>query len=105
MNSQIDHSQLNFHIQKPFSYLNGLYTYSGRRIESNRSFPDAGINILTLELNNLFRINPQSSNKNTINALSLQLSHFLGTNHYMFIGLDVGYKGLPIYNQASGGVG
>ena len=105
MKSQINHSQLNLFIQKPVSYSMGSYADSGNKTESDFTFPEAGENILTLELNNIFQINPKGSNKGTINALSLQYSHFLSKNHYLFFGLGVGYKGLPLYNQALGGLG
>ena len=105
MKSQINHSQLNFFIQKPVSYSIGSYAYSGNKTESDITFPEAGENILTLELNNIFQVKPKGSNKGTINSLSLQHSHFLTKNHYLFFGLDVGYNGLPLYNQALGGMG
>lgn len=105
MDSQINNSQLGFFIQKPFSYSTGSYAYSGRRIESDRAFPEAGENIVTLEANNIFQINPAGLNKGTINSVSMQFSHFLSDNRYLFFGADIGYSGLPIYNQAMGGIG
>lgn len=104
-NSQINHSQLNFFIQKPFSYSVGSYANSGNKVESDRAFPESGEKILAFEANNIFQINPKGANKETINSLSLQYSHFVSDNHYLFFGGDVGYEGLPIYNQALGGMG
>ena len=105
MNSRINHSQLNLFIQKPVSYSIGSYAYSGNKTESDFTFPEAGENILTLEFNNIFQVKPKGLNKKTINSLSLQFSHFLTKNHYLFFGADVGYKGLPLYNQVLGGIG
>ena len=105
MNSRINHSQLNFFIQKPVSYSIGSYADSGNKMESDYTFPEAGENILTLELNNIFQVKPKGSVKKTINSLSLQFSHFLTENYYLFLGLDVGYQGLPLYNQVIGGMG
>jgi len=104
-NSLINHSQLNFFIQKPVSFYVGSYASSGGGIKS--SFPSNQVeeNILTLEFNNIFQVRPKGLSKKTINALALQFSHFLADNYYMFVGLDVGYQGVPLYNQVLGGVG
>jgi len=105
MNSRINHSQLNLFVQKPISYLVGSYTHSGDQTEPDFTLPETGENILTLEFNNIFQLKPKGSNKKTIHALSLQYSHFLTKTHYLFFGADVGYKGLPSYNQVLGGLG
>ena len=105
MNSQINHSQLDVFIQRPVSYAIGSFADSGHGMASDVALPESGENILTLELNNMFRIKPKGSNTKTIHLLSLQFSHFLTKNHYLFFEADVGYKGLPLYNQALGGVG
>jgi hypothetical protein len=104
-NSQINHSQLNLIVQKPFSYSIGSYAYAGKKIEFDSTFPEFGANIFTLENNNIFQLKPAGSNKNTISSISLQFSHYLTNTHYLFVGGDIGYKGLPIYNQVVGGVG
>jgi len=103
--SLIDHSQLNIFLQKPVSYSIGSYEYSGRQTGSDVSFPGSGETIFTAELNNIFQLKPTGSNTNTINSLSLQFSHFLNRNHYLFFGVEAGYQGLPWYNQAIGGIG
>ena len=105
MNSQINHSQLNLFLQKPVSYAVGSYAAAGQQVESDFSLPDMGENILTLELNNIFQLKPQASYKKTIHTLYLQLSHYLTESHYLFFGADVGYRGLPLYNQILAGVG
>ena len=105
VDSLIDHSQLDFFFQKPVSYSIGSYAYSGRHTGSDYSLPGIGETILAGEFNNIFQFKPAGSNTNMINSLSLQLSHFLNSNHYLFFGLEVGYQGLPLYNQAIGGIG
>ena len=102
---QIKHSQLNLFIQKPVSYSIGSYANSGKKIESDSTSLESGENILTLELNNIFQIKPQGRVKSTINTVSLQFSHFLTENQYIFVGLDGGYNGLALYNHVLGGMG
>jgi hypothetical protein len=103
--SLINHSQLDFFFQKPVSYSIGSYAYSGRQTGSDFFLPGARETILAAEFNNLFQLKPTGSNTNSINSLSLQLTHFLNRNRYLFFGLEVGYQGLPLYNQAIGGIG
>lgn len=103
--SQINHSQLDFFIQRPVSYSIGPYASAGNRVDSDSVSTESGETILTFELNNMLQINPRGSNKKEINLVSLQYSRFLSRNHYLFLGLDVGYKGLPLYNQVLGGIG
>ncbi len=105
INSQIDSSQLNFFIQTPVSYLTNPYANSGKTVKSTNNFFKSDENILTLEMNNIFQINPIGTNKNTINSVALQFSHFLDDNNYLFLEVEVGYKGRPLYNQIIHGVG
>ncbi|GAV19834.1 hypothetical protein MMIC_P0792 [Mariprofundus micogutta] len=106
INSRINSSQLNLFIQKPLSYSIGSYANSGNEIEYDPSLSESGgDNMITLELNNIFQIKPKGTHKNTINSLSLQFSHFLTDNYYLFILGEAGYYGLPIYNHILGGVG
>lgn len=104
-NSLINHSQLNLFVQKPVSFSAGSYADSGRTIESGYTLPESAEKILTLELNNLFQIQPKGLNRKTINTVALQFSRFLTENHYLFFAADVGYNGLPLYNQVLAGVG
>ncbi len=105
IHSRINHSQLAFFIQTLISSQIGSYAHSGQRMESDDAFPEGGENILSLELNNIFQLKPKGSYTSTINLSSLQFSHFLSKNRYLFFGLGIGYKGLPLYNQAFGGIG
>jgi len=103
--SRINHSQLNFFIQKPVSYSIGSYASSGNKIGFDSILPEAGENILTFELNNIFQVKPKGLSKKTINALSLQFSHYRTKHQYLFFAVDVGYQGVPLYNQVLGGMG
>ncbi len=103
--AQINSSQLNVFIQKPLSYSIASYADSGRTIASDLFPSDPNENIFTFEANNIFQIDPTGTDKETINTVSLQFSHFFTDNQYLFFAADIGYKGIPIYNQALGGVG
>ena len=104
-NSLINHSQVSLFVQKPVSYMIGSYANSNNTIGADWDSEEPGENILTLGLNNIFQIKPQGLSRKTINALSLQFSHFLTENHYLFFAADIGYSGIPLYNQVLGGAG
>lgn len=105
LNSLINHSQVNLFVQKPVSYMIGSYADSGSTIESDWGAAESGEKILTFELNNIFQIKPQGTSRKTINAFSLQFSHFLTENYYLLFAADIGYSGIPLYNQVLGGLG
>jgi hypothetical protein len=104
-NGIIDNTQLNVFIQKPVSFKLGSYSASGKPIASRLSLPEPSENTLTFEFNNIFQISPKGKNKKTIHTLSLQYSHYLKNDYYVFVAADVGYSGLPLYNQVLGGFG
>lgn len=105
--SSISHSQLNLYVQAPFSYAIGSYASSGER--ASASSVNAGAadseNMLSLGLDNLDQIDPQGSNKRTINMVDMQFSHFMTKNSYWFFNAAAGYRGRPLYNQVFGGAG
>ena len=106
--SAIDHSQLSLYVQAPFSYAIGSYASSGSRalLPDLSAAPGEGSeNMLTLGLDNLDQIDPQGSNKRTINMVDMQFSHFMTKNSYWFFNAAAGYRGRPLYNQAFGGLG
>lgn len=105
MDSSINHSQLDFFIQKPISFSISPYAFSGKKEAFDLSLPASQEKILTFEFNNIFQIQPEGSNTGTVNALSLQFTRFVNKNYYLFLGADVGYNGLPLYNQLLGGIG
>ena len=105
MNSSINHSQLDFFIQTPISFSISPYAYSGKKKAFDSSRPEPHETILSFEFNNIFQIKPEGSNTRTVGTSSLQFSHFLNNNHYLFLGADVGCYGLPLYNQLLGGIG
>jgi len=105
INSQIDSSQVDIFVQVPLSYKVGLYSSAGSKVGSSYDFSKSKENIFTLELNNLLQIEPTASTKETISNITFQYSHFLDKNYYLFMELEVGYKGLPLYNQFTHGLG
>jgi hypothetical protein len=110
-NSAIDGTQLNFYVQRPFSYGTGPYAKSGdsfvaARPSGSRETGDGGFeSMLSAGLDNYAQIDPVGSYKGTINAVDLQFSQFFTERSYWYYALGVGYKGLPIYNQVIGGLG
>ncbi|MFZ2649664.1 MAG: hypothetical protein WA210_06115 [Burkholderiaceae bacterium] len=110
-NSAINHSQLNLFVQVPFSYVIGPYARSGDRLFSAdhagalEISEDPAENILTLGLDNLVQINPEGQHKNNINLVDMQFSHFMTKHSYWYFNAAAGYRGLPLYNQAIGGLG
>ena len=106
--SAIDHTQLNLFVQMPFSYTVGSFANFGERLsaaDAQAAFADSSANTLTLGLDNFKQINPQGSNKSTVNLVDLQFAHYLSSAAYWYASLGVGYHGLPLYNHFIGGVG
>jgi hypothetical protein len=103
--SSIDHSQFNYFIQKPVSSLIGSYADSGKKRTADKTLLGARENILTFEFNNIFQVEPQGVNKENINTAALQLAHFFNRSQYLFLGADIGYYGMPLYNQVLFGIG
>ncbi|MHC3995616.1 hypothetical protein ACXWTF_12395 [Thiomicrolovo sp. ZZH C-3] len=103
--SQIDSSQVNFFIEKSVDYSAGAYADAGKLVPDIYALLSSHENILTFEMNNLFQIDPKGTNHKTINTIALQFSHFLDEANYLFIEAEIGYKGLPLYNQVLPGAG
>lgn len=104
--SKINNTQLAFFLQKPFQYALGPYGQAGAhftRLSGNTTKGHGSM--VGFGLDNYFQINPQAAYKGTINAADLQYSKFYSTHAYWYYALGVGYKGLPIYNQAVVGLG
>ena len=110
-NSVINGSQFGLYVQAPFSYSAAPYDNAGRRILSTQD-SDQGTasshsdsDTVTFGLDNIIQINPKGSNKNTVNLVDAQYSHFLTDNYYVLFGGSVGYHGIAGYNQTYGGLG
>jgi len=110
-NSAIDHSQVNVFVQIPFSYAIGPYVSAGdsflssAEAGSREAGAESSESMLSLGLDNFRQIDPQGSNKGTINLADLQFSHFLTNNAYSYFNVGIGYRGLPLHNQVIGGLG
>ena len=101
----IDDAQINLFFQKPVYLSLGPYSAAGKKSDPKQALPKTGDNTFTFELNNIHQLNPTGKNKDTIHTFSLQYSHFLKNNYYAFISAEVGYDGMPLYNQVTGGFG
>lgn len=105
-NSAINNTQINFFIQKPFTYKIGAYGRSGDRVyHAPQPEGDGFGSMVSFALDNYLQIDPVGSYKGVINALDIQYSSFLSNHTYWYYALGVGYKGLPIYNQVFVGFG
>lgn len=105
-NSAINNTQLNFFVQKPFTYALGAYGKSGDHFGSvPRSNQGRYGHMLSFGLDNYAQIDPVGSYKGLINAADVQYSNFISENNYWYYALGVGYQGLPIYNQVIAGLG
>jgi hypothetical protein len=101
----IDDAQINLFFQKPVYLSLGPYSAAGKTSNPEQVLPKTGENTFTFELNNIQQLSPTGKNKDTIHTFSLQYSHFLKNNYYAFISAEVGYDGMPLYNQVTGGFG
>lgn len=105
-NSAINNTQLNFFLQKPFSFATGAYSNSGDLFSSVPQSGRVGFgNMMSFGLDNYAQIDPVGSYKGLINAADLQFSSFMSKNNYWYYALGVGYNGLPAYNQIIAGLG
>jgi hypothetical protein len=106
--SVIDSTQANLFVQIPFTYLSGPFASHGQPLspsDARQAAEESGESMLTLVLDNFRQIDPEGSNKDTIHVADLQYAHYFGRDSYWYIGLGVGYHGMPLYNQVLGGVG
>ncbi len=105
-NAAINNTQINFFIQKPFSYETSAYGRSGNSFISGPASRGGGFgSMVSFGLDNYAQIDPVGSYKGVINAVDIQYSKFMSKNSYWYYALGVGYKGLPIYNQVIAGLG
>lgn len=103
--SLIHNSQVNFFVQTPVSYSVSAYSDTGKLRRPIKKSVRKDEMVFSFEFNNLFQINPQGTSKQTINNVSLQISHFIDDVHYLYLGAEVGYKGLALYNHFLHGIG
>ena len=105
-NSAINNSQINFFLQKPFTYETGAFGRSGDPFSTLPPSENGGFgSMVSFGLDNYFQIDPVGTYKGVINAVDLQYSQFISERAYWYYALGVGYKGLPIYNQVIVGLG
>ncbi|MDF1877657.1 hypothetical protein JHD47_07470 [Sulfurimonas sp. SAG-AH-194-L11] len=104
-NSQINNTQFGVFIQTPTSYITSSYSNSSKPVRPRYNYPSKDDSMFTYEMNNIVQINPTGTNKEIINTIAMQYSHFITDNTYLFLALEVGYKGRPLYNQFIHGIG
>ncbi len=104
-NSLIKSSQLSVFVHFPISYLILPYSEDGKKQHTSNNKVYFSESFLSIGLNNIFQINPKSSNKEVINTFSLEYAHSISKYFYFVLQADVGYKGLPLYNQLLHGLG
>ena len=106
--STIDGTQANLFLQFPFTYLAGSYSSRGQPLppaDARLAAEESGESMLTLVLDNFRQIDPEGSNKGTIQVADLQYAHYFARDSYWYFGVGVGYHGMPLYNHVIGGVG
>ena len=104
-NSLINHSQFNVFVQKPISFSTGLFDYAGETISSdhirtNQLHKKQSKQSVGVEFNTMDQIDPEGIFTDDINAISVQFSHYPVNDYYVFFQADIGYHGIPAYNQA-----
>lgn len=100
--SAIGHTQPNLFVQVPFSYSVGPYASAGRRSAAPEA---AAEDWVSFGLDNFKQVDPTGSNKGVINLVSLQYARFFAPDSYWFAEASLGWRGLPLYNHVTGGVG
>ncbi len=106
--SAIGGTQANVFLEIPYTYLTGPFASHGQRLSpaAERQASEASSErMLTLVLDNFWQRKPEGTYKGTFNIIDLQYSQFFAADSYWFAALGVGYRGLPLSNQAMGGVG
>jgi hypothetical protein len=106
--SRIDGTQGNVFVEFPYAYLTGPFTRHGEPLspsDAREASEQSGESMLTLVLDNIRQIEPEGSYKGSINVADLQYAHYFARDTYWYVGLGVGYHGLPLYNHVLGGVG
>lgn len=105
INSPINNAQVDFYIQKSLSWVSGAYRYIDKLIESplqidcGKQCNGTSTTAIHFELNNFY------SKWKTIRLMSLEFAHYLTQHNFLFLEAEVGYAGIPLYNQLVGGAG
>ncbi len=105
LGSPINDSNFNLFVQRPLSFSVGRYADHGRTVAADSFDAPQHENILSLETNLFSQISPQGNYTGDVGVVSSQFTHFLNRDYYTFFAVDIGYYGMPWYNQAHGGFG
>ena len=101
--SAIHNSQFGFYVQTPISYHAGSYADAGRGLSLKE--PSSAENVIEIGLDNIVQVKPKGTYTKSVNLADLQFDHFISDNSYVLVEGDVGYRGLPLYNQIFAGLG
>ena len=106
--SAIGGTQANVFLEIPYTYLTGPFASHGKPVtpaDAQHAREASSEHMLTMVFDNYWQRKPEGSYKGSFNIVDLQYSQFFAADSYWFAALGVGYKGLPLSNQAMGGVG
>jgi hypothetical protein len=106
--SAIDGTQANVFLEIPYSYLTGPFASHGQPLsaaDARQAAEASTEKMLTVVFDNFKQRKPEGSFKGIFNIVDLQYAQFFARDSYWFADLGVGYRGLPLSNQALGGVG
>ena len=106
--SAIGGTQANVFMEIPYTYFTGPFASHGQRlspVDERQANEASSERMLTMVFDNYWQRKPEGTYKGTFNIVDLQYSQYFATDSYWFAALGVGYRGLPLSNQAMGGVG
>ena len=106
--SAIGGTQANVFLEIPYTYLTGPFAEHGRPLppdDARKAAEASSERMMTLVFDNFWQHKPEGTYKGSFNIVDLQYSQYFATDSYWFAALGVGYRGLPLSNQAMGGFG
>ena len=101
-------TQADVFLEIPYTYFTGPFASHGQRLspaDARVAAETSSEHMLTVVFDNYRQQKPEGTFKGTFNIVDLQYSQYFAADTYWFAALGVGYRGLPLSNQAMGGVG
>ena len=101
-------TQADVFLEIPYTYFTGPFANHGQRLspdDARQATEASSERMLTVVFDNFRQRKPAGTFKGTFNIVDLQYSQYFATDSYWFADLGVSYRGLPLSNQALGGVG
>jgi hypothetical protein len=108
--SAIGGTQADVFLEIPYSYYTGPFASHGQRLapgDARQAAEASSERMLSLAFDNFWQEEkqPRGSHKGSFNIVDLQYAQYFAADSYWFAALGVGYRGLPLSNQALGGLG